>query len=78
MDPILIHKEEQIRFIEAGVNLSCSYHKMVEFCILREGKKAKSGIISPDFSRGDYHIQGSAWKDHMADGNREKGPQKHN
>lgn len=26
---------------------------MVEFYILRGRKKAKSGIISPDFSRGD-------------------------
>lgn len=29
---------------------------MVEFSILRGGKKAKSGIITPDFSRGDSDL----------------------
>lgn len=56
MDPILKHKEEQIRDIKAGDHLSCSYQKMVEFCILRGGKKAKSGIISPNFSRGEFDL----------------------
>lgn len=29
---------------------------MVEFCTLRGGKKEKSWVISPDFSRGDYDL----------------------
>lgn len=56
MDPILTHKELQIRDTKAGDNLSCSYHKMEEFCTLRGGKKETSSIISPDFSRGDSDL----------------------
>lgn len=29
---------------------------MVEFCTLRGGKKEKSWVINPDFSRGDYDL----------------------
>lgn len=29
---------------------------MVEFSILRGGKKAKSGIVTPDLSRGDSDL----------------------
>lgn len=56
MDPILKHNEEQIGDINAGDHLSCSYQKMVEFYILRGGKKAKSGIISPNFSRRESDL----------------------
>lgn len=77
LDPILTRKELEIRDIKAEDNLSCNYHEMVEFCILREGKKEKSGIISPDFSRGDSDLFRDL-KNHMADGYREKGPGKLN
>lgn len=46
MDLILANKEELVGDVKVGGSLGCSDHEVVEFKILRVGKKIKSSIIT--------------------------------
>ena len=56
LDLILTDKEELVGVFKTGGSLGCSDHEMVEFRILRGGRRAKSRITTLGFRRADFSL----------------------
>ncbi|GAB0204060.1 protein Hook 3-like [Grus japonensis] len=56
MDPILTNKEGLVGNVKVKGSLGCSDHEMVEFRILRAGRRVKSKLTTLDFRRADFGL----------------------
>lgn len=54
--PDATNKEELVGDIKVGGSLGCCDHRIVEFRILKDGRKAKSRTTILDFRRADFNL----------------------
>ncbi|GAB0205431.1 hypothetical protein GRJ2_003008700 [Grus japonensis] len=65
LDFILANKEGLTWDVKIKGSLGCSDCEMVEFRILRAGRRVKSKITPLDFRKADWPLQRSPWKSPM-------------
>ena len=53
---VLMNKEGLVEHVKVGDRLGCSDHEMVEFAILRGGRKAISMIKTSDLRRANFGL----------------------
>ena len=56
LNTVLTKKEGLVGDVKAGSSLGCSYHKMVEFKILRGRSKAIGRTATLDFKRANLKL----------------------
>ena len=63
---LLINKEELVGFVEVKSRFDCSDHKMVEFKMLKERRKACSRTKILNFRRRLHSVQGMGRQDPLS------------
>jgi len=56
LDLVLTNKEGLVEDVKVGGSLGCSDHKMMEFRILCEGRRAISRVTALGFSRPNFGL----------------------